>query len=89
MVPSISRMEFAVVNTTDPLTFKVALGPKIIPAGFMRKIFALLKSVVLIVPRMLDGLFPVTRPRMLEVGRAVSFRKLAMLFVGTLNSPKL
>jgi hypothetical protein len=38
------------------------------------------------------GLFPfvpVTRPRMFDVGSPVSFKKLAMLFVGTPKSPKL
>lgn len=35
-------------------------------------------------------MFPlVTRPRMFEVGNAVSLRKLAMLLLGTLKSPKL
>src|SRR5438128_12510349 len=32
---------------------------------------------------------PVTRPRMLDVARPESLRKFAMLFVGTLKSPKL
>ncbi len=32
---------------------------------------------------------PVTRPRILLVGSAVSFRKLAMLLMGTLKLPKL
>ena len=34
------------------------------------------------VPKMFDGLPPVTRPRILEVGKAGSFKKLAMLLVG-------
>ena len=40
------------------------------------------------VPKMFEGLPPVTRPRILEVGVAVSFKKLATLLMGTPNSPK-
>ena len=38
---------------------------------------------------MVEGFPPVTRPRMLDVARPESLRKFAMLFVGTLKSPKL
>lgn len=41
------------------------------------------------VPKMLEMFPPVMRPRMLDVGSAVSFRKLAMLLAGTPKSPKL
>src|SRR5215472_14649686 len=41
------------------------------------------------VPKMLERFPPVTRPRMFEVARPESLRKLAMLSLGTLNSPKL
>ena len=40
-------------------------------------------------PKMFETFPPVTRPRILLVGSAVSFRKFAMLLVGTPNSPKL
>jgi len=67
----------------------VALGPKRNPAGFIRNRFALPKPVVWIAPRIFDTFPPVTRPSMLDVGRAVSLRKFAMLFAGTLKFPKL
>jgi hypothetical protein len=38
---------------------------------------------------MFEGFPPVTRPRMLEVGSAVSLRKFAIVVVGTPNCPKL
>jgi hypothetical protein len=38
---------------------------------------------------MLEMFPPATRPRMFEVGSAVSLRKLAMLLFGTLKAPKL
>ena len=65
------------------------MGPNKNPAGFIRKTFAFPKPVVWIVPKMFEILPPVTRPRMFEVGSAVSLRKLAILFVGTLKLPKL
>ncbi len=77
------------VKLTDPPTFSVAVGPNTIPAGFIKNRLALPKPVVWIVPKILDGFPPVTRPRMLEVGRAVSLRKFATWLVGTPNSPKL
>ena len=41
------------------------------------------------VPKMFEIFPPVTRPRMLEVARPESLRKFAMLWLGTLKSPKL
>ena len=41
------------------------------------------------VPNIFEILSPVTRPRMFDVGSDVSFRKFAMLLLGTPNSPKL
>jgi hypothetical protein len=41
------------------------------------------------VPKILDGLPPVTRLRMFEVARAVSLKKFAVLPVPTVNWPKL
>ncbi len=41
------------------------------------------------VPKMLEMFPPVTRPRILEVGAPVLFRKLAILLLGTLKLPKL
>ena len=38
---------------------------------------------------MFEGFPPVTRPRMLEVGKEVLLTKLAVWFAGTPNSPKL
>jgi hypothetical protein len=75
-----------------PPTFRVAFGPNRNPAGFIKNRLAFPNPpgpFVSIVPKMVDALPPVTRPRMLDVGRLESLRKLAMLFVGTLKSPKL
>ena len=44
------------MKVADPPTFKEALGPKTIPAGFIRNRFALPKPVVWMVPKMLDGI---------------------------------
>ena len=41
------------------------------------------------VPRMLEILPPVTRARMLDVGRPELLRKLAVVLMGTLKLPKL
>jgi hypothetical protein len=72
-----------------PPTFNVALGPNRKPAGFIKKRFAFPKPVVWIIPKILDGFPPVTRPRMFDVAKPESLRKFAMLFVGTLKLPKL
>ena len=77
------------VKVAIPPTFTVAVGPNRNPAGFIRNRFALPKPVVWIVPKILDELPPVTRPRMFEVADPDWFRKLAILLVGTPNSPKL
>ena len=67
----------AVVKFAEPPTFSEAVGPNTIPAGFIRNRLALPKPVVCRVPKILEGLPPVTRLRIFEVGNAVSFRKLA------------
>ena len=86
---SIALAHYLVVKLTDPPTFREAFGPKTIPAGFIKNKLALPKPVVWMVPKIFEGLPPVTRPRIFEVGNAVSFKKLAMLLVGIPNSPKL
>ena len=77
------------VNATIPPTLIEALGPNRNPAGFIRNRFAPPKPVVWIIPKILEALPPVIRPRMLFVGRPELLRKLAMLLVGTLKFPKL
>ncbi|BFU91924.1 MAG: hypothetical protein NTAFB01_31110 [Nitrospira sp.] len=41
------------------------------------------------VPKIFETFPPVTRPRILDVAAPESFRKFAMLLLGTPNSPKL
>ena len=77
------------MNVAIPPTFTVAVGPNKNPAGFIRNKFALPKPVVWMVPKIFDGLPPVTRPRMFDVAKPESLRKFAMLLFGTLKLPKL
>jgi hypothetical protein len=81
------------VKATIPPTFTVALGPKRKPAGLIRNKFAFPNPVVWIVPKILDMLPPVTRPRMFEVSGKDPFtgvlRKLAVSPAPTLKLPKL
>ena len=72
-----------------PPTFNVAFGPNKNPAGFIRNRFAFPKPLVWMVPKMFETFPPVTRPRIFDVGRPESFKKLAMLLLGTLKFPKL
>jgi hypothetical protein len=80
------------VKATIPPTFTVAFGPNKNPAGFIKKRFEFPNPpgpFVWMMPKMFEMFPPVTRPRIFEVGRPESLRKLAMLFEGTLKFPKL
>ncbi len=59
------------------------------PAGFIKNRLALPKAAVLIVPKMFDGLPPVTRLIMLLVAMPESLRKLAASGAFKLKLPKL
>ena len=76
------------VKVIIPPTLTVAVGPNKNPAGFIRKRLAFPNPVVWMVPKMFEMFPPVTRPRMLEVARPESFRKLAMLLTGHIEIAK-
>ena len=79
-------MKSAVLTWNDPLTSRLAFGPKITPLGLRRKKFAPViadRSR----PSIEDGLPPVTRLRMLPIDAGPV--KVALSEVRTLNWPKL
>ncbi len=64
-VPSVKVIALAVLATNEPPTSNFAFDPKTMPLGLIRKRLALPKTPR--VPRILEGLPPVTRLKMFSM----------------------